>query len=39
MGKISKKGIMKEGYLKSYPASTVRFDFIIANIAMKSTPK
>jgi len=25
LGKISKKGIMKEGITKSYPASTIRF--------------
>jgi len=29
MGKISKKGIMKEGYQKPYPASKAEFDFII----------
>jgi len=36
MGKISEKGIMKEGYLKPCPASTTRFDLIIANYQKKT---
>jgi len=37
MGKISKKGIMKEGYKKSCPASEARFDVIITHPQKSST--
>jgi len=36
MGKISEKGILKEGYLKPCPASTTRFDLIITNYQKKT---
>jgi len=36
MGKISKKGIMKEGCLKPYPASKAGFEFIITELKKSS---
>jgi hypothetical protein len=36
MGKISEKGIMKEGYKKPCPASKTRFGIIITKCKMNS---